>query len=70
MYEMIACNVRFNFIPKELFYVKNNSSKYEFKLCTALSVSGTDLGDVTETAGVHWTAYGNEGLSKPQLIYR
>jgi hypothetical protein len=28
---MIACNFLFNFIPKELFYVKNNSSKYELK---------------------------------------
>jgi hypothetical protein len=28
-YEMIACNFLFNFIPKELLYVKNNSSKYE-----------------------------------------
>jgi hypothetical protein len=31
MYEMIACNFLFNFIPKELFYMKNNSSNYELK---------------------------------------
>jgi hypothetical protein len=31
IYEIIACNVLFNFIPKELFYMKNNSSKYELK---------------------------------------
>jgi hypothetical protein len=40
IYEMIICNLLFNFIPKELFYVKNNSSKYELKpgatlLCSA-----------------------------------
>jgi hypothetical protein len=32
LYEMIAGNFLFNFIPKELLYVKNNSSKYELKL--------------------------------------
>jgi hypothetical protein len=36
IYEMIACNFFFNFIPKELFYVKNNSSKYELKPGTTL----------------------------------
>jgi hypothetical protein len=28
---MRACNFLFHFIPKELFYVENNSSKYELK---------------------------------------
>jgi hypothetical protein len=36
IYEMIACNFLFNFIPKELFYMKNNSSKYELKLSSTL----------------------------------
>jgi hypothetical protein len=35
---MIASNFLFNFIPKELLYVKNNSSKYELKLSTASRV--------------------------------
>jgi hypothetical protein len=33
---MIACNFLFNLIPKELFYVKNNSYKYELKLGATL----------------------------------
>jgi hypothetical protein len=32
IYEMIASNFIFNFILKELLYVKNYSSKYELKL--------------------------------------
>jgi hypothetical protein len=35
LYEMMAGNFLFNFIPKELLYVKNNSSKYELKLSAA-----------------------------------
>jgi hypothetical protein len=46
MYEMIACNFLFNFIPKELLYVKNNSSKYELNLTAALCMPGMDCGDV------------------------
>jgi hypothetical protein len=38
---MIAGNFLFNFIPKELLYVKNNSSKYELKLSAARCVSDT-----------------------------
>jgi hypothetical protein len=41
---MIAGNFLFNFIPKELLYVKNNSSKYEHKLSAAREVSDTDYG--------------------------
>jgi hypothetical protein len=41
LYEMIASNFLFNFIPKELLYVKNNSSKYELKLSAAPCVSDT-----------------------------
>jgi hypothetical protein len=41
LYEMIASNFLFNFIPKELLYVKNNSSKYELKLSAARCVSDT-----------------------------
>jgi hypothetical protein len=29
IYEMIACNFLFYFMPEELLYVKNNSSEYE-----------------------------------------
>jgi hypothetical protein len=43
---MIACNFLFNFIPKELFYMKNNSSKYELKLSTSLRVPGADYSDM------------------------
>jgi hypothetical protein len=38
---MIAGNFLFNFIPKELLYVKNNSFKYELKLSAARCVSDT-----------------------------
>jgi hypothetical protein len=41
LYEMIAGNFLFNFIPKELLYDKNNSSKYELKLSAARCVSDT-----------------------------
>jgi hypothetical protein len=41
---MIASNFLFNFIPKELLYVKNNSSKYELKLSAARRVSATQYG--------------------------
>jgi hypothetical protein len=41
LYERIAGNFLFNFIPKELLYVKNNSSKYELKLSAAQCVPGT-----------------------------
>jgi hypothetical protein len=36
----------FNFISKGLFYVKNNSSKYELKLSAALGVPSMDYGDM------------------------
>jgi hypothetical protein len=38
---MIAGNFLFNFIPKELLYAKNNSSKYELKLSAARRVLRT-----------------------------
>jgi hypothetical protein len=41
---MIACNFHFNFIPKEILYVKNNSSKYELNLSAALRVPSTEYG--------------------------
>jgi hypothetical protein len=43
---MIACNFLFNFVPKELLYVKNNSSKYKLNLSAALGVPGTAYGSV------------------------
>jgi hypothetical protein len=43
---MIACNFPFNFIPKELLYVKNNGSKYELNLTAALRMPCTSDGDV------------------------
>jgi hypothetical protein len=46
IYEMIAWNSLFNFIPKELLYIKNNSSEYVLKLSAALRVPGTDFGDM------------------------
>jgi hypothetical protein len=46
IYEMITCNFLFNFIPKELFYVKNNGSKCELKSSATLGVPGTDYGDM------------------------
>jgi hypothetical protein len=42
---MIACNFHFNFIPEELVYMKNSSTKYELKCSAAVCVPGTDLGD-------------------------
>jgi predicted DNA-binding ribbon-helix-helix protein len=39
---MTARNFLFNFIPKELLYMKNNSSKYELNLSAALRVPCTD----------------------------
>jgi hypothetical protein len=36
---MMACNFPFNFILKELLYVKNNSSKYELNLTAALKLN-------------------------------
>jgi hypothetical protein len=44
-YEMIACNFLFDFIPKELLYVKNNGSKYELNLTAALRVLCSPDGD-------------------------
>jgi hypothetical protein len=46
IYEMIASNFLFNFMPKELLYVKNNSSKYELKLSTTLHVPRTYYADM------------------------
>jgi hypothetical protein len=46
IYEMIASNFLFNFIPKELLYVKNNSSKYELKLGATLHVPHTYYTDM------------------------
>jgi hypothetical protein len=62
IYEMIASNFFFNFIPKELLHMKNNSSKYELKLSATLRMPCTYYTDVTETAGMLYTAYGTEGL--------
>jgi hypothetical protein len=36
IHENITWNLLFNFVPKELIYVKNNSSKYELQLSAAL----------------------------------
>jgi hypothetical protein len=44
IYEMIACNFLFNFIPKELFYVKSNSSKYKLKFRDLLFHNGMTHG--------------------------
>jgi hypothetical protein len=44
IHEMIACNFLFNFIPKELLQVKNNSSKHELNLSAALGVPGSAYG--------------------------
>jgi hypothetical protein len=63
MYEMIACNFHFNFIPKELLYVKNSSSKYELNLEMHTHARYGVLRHVTETAGVPCIGYGTEGLS-------
>jgi hypothetical protein len=41
---MIACNFHFNFIPKELLYMRNNSSQYELNLSAATLVPGTEYG--------------------------
>jgi hypothetical protein len=41
---MIACTFHFSFIPKELFYVKNNSSKYGLNLSAALCMPGKEYG--------------------------
>jgi hypothetical protein len=46
MYAMIASNFLFNIIPKELLYVKNNSSKYERKLSIILRVPHTYYTDM------------------------
>jgi hypothetical protein len=46
IYERIASNFLFNFIPKELLYVKNNRSKYELKLSAARRVSATQYGSM------------------------
>jgi hypothetical protein len=63
IYEIIACNFLIDFITKELFYVKNNTSKYKLKLSVALHVPGMDYGQVTETSGMQCTDYGTEGLN-------
>jgi hypothetical protein len=63
IYERIARNFLFNFIPKELLYVKNNSSKYELNLSAAISVHSTYLGDKRQTPStVPCTATGCERL--------
>jgi hypothetical protein len=62
---MIACNFLFDFIPKELLYVKNNSSKYELNLTAGLRVLCSLDGDkVTEIAVVicKYMSDGVEGL--------
>jgi hypothetical protein len=46
IYEIIASNFLFNFIPKELLYMKNNSSKYELKLGATLRVPRTHYTDM------------------------
>jgi hypothetical protein len=43
---MKAHNFLFNFIPKELLYIKNNYSKCELQLAPALGVLCTSDGDV------------------------
>jgi hypothetical protein len=59
---MIASNFLFNFIPKELHYVKNNSSKHELKLSATARATYIIRRHVTEIAGVLCTAYSTEGL--------
>jgi hypothetical protein len=46
IYEMIASNFLFNFEPKELLYMKNNSLKYELKLCATLRMPRTYYADM------------------------
>jgi hypothetical protein len=65
---MIASNFLFNFIPKELLYVKNNSSKYELKLSAAGRAMYVLRRHVTETAGVICTAYGTERLNSDDYL--
>jgi hypothetical protein len=63
IYERIARNFLFNFIPKALLYVKNNSSKYELNLSAAVSVHSTYFGDKRQTpATVPCTAAGSGRL--------
>jgi hypothetical protein len=62
---MIASNFLFNFTPKELLYVKNNSSKYKLKLSAAQRMPCAYYGNMTETAGMLYTAYSTEGLIAP-----
>jgi hypothetical protein len=57
IYEMTACNLPFNFIPKELLYVKNNSSKYELNITDALGMLCTRTSD------------GIEGLNRLGIVF-
>jgi hypothetical protein len=43
---MIASNFLFNFIPKELLYMKNKSSQYELKLSGASGMPCTYCTDM------------------------
>jgi hypothetical protein len=43
---MKAHNFLFDFVPKELLYIKNNNSKYELELTTALCVLCTSDADM------------------------
>jgi hypothetical protein len=68
LYEMIASNFLFNFIPKELLYVKNNSSKHKLKLSAARRATFVLQQHVTETAGVLCTAYSSEDLMTLSIV--
>jgi hypothetical protein len=61
IYDMIACNFLFNFILKELFYVKNNSSKYELKVLHYRAGHGLRR-HVADTTAVQCTDHGTEEL--------
>jgi hypothetical protein len=49
IYEIIACNFLFNFIPKELFYMKNKEFKIRAETWHYTTVQGTDFGDMWQT---------------------
>jgi hypothetical protein len=46
IHEINAHNFLFNFVPKELLYIKNNYSKFEQELAPALGVLCTLDGDM------------------------
>jgi hypothetical protein len=55
IYEMIACNLLFNFIPKVLFYMNSNSSKYELNTTAALNMPCTyDACRMVSCGKNHW----------------